>query len=122
MPMVQLMVQAESYAKDLFALLSREGCDVIRSAAPDFTHDGAIVADRLALDRHPVLLEHPERVVLIAPNDAKFLSLLWQHNIRSVVFETDSPSTVLLAILGNEIANGASRIKPRNNVVVFGSH
>jgi hypothetical protein len=122
MPMIQLLVHTESYAKDLCALLSREGCDVVRCAAPDFTHDGAIVADRRALDRHPALLEHPERVVLIAPNDSKFLSLLWQHNMRSVVFDTDPPGTVLLAILANEIGQGgAGGIKPKNNLVVLGS-
>jgi hypothetical protein len=122
MSMVQLLVQTESYAKDLSALLSREGFDVIRTAAPDFNNDGAIVADRPAIDRHPALLEHPERVVLIAPNDSKFLALLWRHNVRSVVFETDPLSTVCLAILGTEIGHrGASALRPRNNLIVLGS-
>ena len=123
MSMVQLLVQTESYAKDLSALLIGEGCDVVRCTAPDFSREGVIVADRRALDRYPALLDHPEQVVLIAPNDPNFLSVLWQHNMRSVVFETDPPGTVILAILGNEIGHGGmSNIKPtRSNLVVLGS-
>ena len=123
MPMVQLLVQTESYAKTLSALLSREGFEVVRSVAPDFSRAGAIVADRPALDRNPSLLEHPDRVVLIAPNDPKFLALLWRHNVRSVVFDTDPPSTVCLAILGTELGHrAADTLRPRNNLIVLGSH
>lgn len=121
MSLVQLLVQSESYAKDLSALLSREGCDVLRVTAPDFTRDGVIVADRRALERYPALLDYPEHVVLIAPNDPNLLSVLWQHNMRSVVFETDPPGTVLLAILSNTIGNGGlGSVKPASNLVVLG--
>jgi hypothetical protein len=124
MSMVQLLVHTESYAMDLSALLSREGCDVVRVSAPDFSREGVIVADRRALERYPTLLDHPEQVVLIAPSDSNFLSVLWQHNMRSVVFETDPPGTVLLAILGNEIGHaGIRNLKPvKSNLVVLGSH
>jgi hypothetical protein len=123
MPMVQLLVQSETYARDLAALLSCEGCEVVRGAAPDFTRRGAIVADRGALELHPALLDHPERIVLIAPNDPNFLSLLWQHNVRSVVFEKDPPSTVLLAIIANDIGHGnISGIRPmKSNLFLLGS-
>lgn len=103
---IQLLVQAEDYARELALLLHREGCDAVRSSAPDFTLEGAIVADRRALERHPVLLEHPERVILIAPNDPNFLSLLWKHRMRSVVFEKDPPGTVVLAVLATGIGDG----------------
>ena len=123
MSMVQLLVQKESYAKDLSALLSREGRDVLRVAVPDFSRDGVIVADRRALERYPALLDHPEQVILIAPNDSNFLSVLWQHNMRSVVFETDPPGTALLAILSNEIGHREVSVKPaKSNLVVLGSH
>ena len=122
MSMVQLLVQTESYARDLTALLNREGCNVVRSTVPDFTRPGAIVADRRALERYPVLLDHPDRVVLIAPNDPGFLSLLWQHDMRSVVFDTDPPGTVMLAILGMEIGHDGASIKPtKSNLIVLGS-
>jgi hypothetical protein len=123
MPTVQLLIQSETYAKDLAALLSGEGCDVLRGTTPDFARQGAIVADRRALDRYPALLDHPERVVVIAPNDASFLSMLWQHNVRSVVFEKDPSVNVLLAVLANEIGHGTmSGIKPvKSNLVVLGS-
>lgn len=122
MYMVQLCVQTESYARDLTALLNREGCNVVRLNVPDFSRPGAIVADRRALERHPALFDHPDRVVLIAPNDPNFLSLLWQHDMRSVVFDTDPPGTVMLAILGMEIGHDEMSIKPpKSNLVVLGS-
>jgi hypothetical protein len=100
MPLVQLLVARDAYARDLSALLAREGgFDVIRAKAPDFTRDGQIVADCAALKYYPALLDFPERLVLIAPNDAETLAQLWEHNVRSVVFESDSPATAVLAIL-----------------------
>jgi hypothetical protein len=121
--MVQLLVQSEKFARDLTALLKREGCDVARPGAPDFAGPGVIVADRRALDRYPDLLDNPERVVLIAPNDPNLLSVLWQHNMRSVVFESDPPSTVILAILGTEIGHAGGSLKSsKSNLVVLGSH
>ncbi|MBS1877530.1 MAG: hypothetical protein JSU00_30235 [Acidobacteria bacterium] len=122
MSLVQLLLQTESYARDLTALLNREGCNVVRATAPDYSRPGPIVADRRALERFPELLEHPDRVVLIAPNDPNYLSLLWRHNVRSVVFDTDSPSTVMLAILGMAIGQGVPAMRPhKSNLVVLSS-
>lgn len=105
---VQLLLQKENYARDLAALLSREGFEVVTGSKPNLDGRGTIVADRAALDRYPALFHQPERVVLIAPNDPGFLSVVWQHKMRSVVFETDPPGTVMLAILGMAIAAGGS--------------
>jgi hypothetical protein len=88
------MLEKENKAAELAALLEREGFHVTRSKEPDFGQSGSIVADRLALERWPSLLNFPDRVVMIAPNDQDFLSMLWQHNMRSVVFESDAPGTV----------------------------
>lgn len=117
---VQLLLQRENYARDLAALLSREGFHVVPGPKPNLDGDGTIVADRAALERYPTLFHEPERVVLIAPNDPGFLSLVWQHKMRSVVFETDPPGTVMLAILGMAIdAGGSDTIKPsRSHLVV----
>ena len=106
MSTVQVLVQREAYAGSLSSLLAREGVyEVARVQAPDFDRDGVIVADRQALERYPALLQHAERLVLIAPNDPNLLAILWEHNIRSVVFESDPPSTAVLAILGSDIEN-----------------
>lgn len=122
MSMVQLLLQTESYARDLTVLLNREGCYVVRATVPDFSRPGPIVADKRALERYPALLDHPDRVVLIAPNDPAYLSLLWRHNMRSVVFDTDPPSTVTLAVLATEIGRGGPGLRPhKSNLIVLGS-
>jgi hypothetical protein len=43
--------------------------------------------------------DFPDRVVLVTHNDPEILSHAWDLGIRSVVYNTDSPSTVLLAIM-----------------------
>jgi hypothetical protein len=122
MSLVQLLVEKDTKAAALSALLDREGFSVVRPAQPDFALAGAIVADRQALERSPALLDYPERVVLIAPNrDPRFLSMLWQHEMKSVVFEADPPGTVLLAVLGLSIGSGSGTAPARPNLVVLGS-
>ena len=104
MSVVQLLVGRDVYARDLSALLAREGgFEVVRAKEPDFSVDGEIVADCEALQRYPALLEYPERLVLITPNDEKTLAILWEHNVRSVIFDTDSPATAVLAIMSLEM-------------------
>jgi hypothetical protein len=118
MSTVQLLVQKEAYAGALSSLLAREGVyQVARVSAPDFERDGVIVADRQALERYPVLLQHSERLVLIAPNDPNLLALLWEHNVRSVVFESDPPSTAVLAILGANLG----KARPLGRIIAIDS-
>ncbi len=121
MSLVQLLVEKDGKAAALKALLDREGFDVVRTSVPDFERKGAIVADRRALEEFPALLNYPDRVIPIASNDSKFLAMLWQHRIRSVVFDTDPPGTVLLAILGNEIGNGVNLRPERPKLIILGS-
>lgn len=104
MPVVQLLVDRDAYARDLLALLAHEGgFEVVRAKEPDFTVDGEIVADYQALQQYPMLLDHAERLVLITPNDSNTLATLWEHNVRTVIFETDSPATAVLAIISAEM-------------------
>jgi hypothetical protein len=118
MSLVQLLVETETTAAALAGLLDREGFSVSRSAEPEWNKPGTVVADRRALERHPDLLDHAERVVLIAPNDPKFLASLWRHNIRTVVFDTDPLDTILLAIIGSEIGGGAIQSARRKSTLV----
>lgn len=113
MSLVQLLLHKDAYARDLSVLLEREGCfEVIRADAPDFGRGGVIVADHMAVSEHPALLDHPERLIMITPNDQQLLETVWRHNIRAVVFDTDSPSTALLAILGSGIGRGGRSLLP----------
>lgn len=120
---VQLIVQKDNFARDLAALLSREGdYQVVRTDKPDWAQDGAIVADHVALQQYPALLHHPDRLVLIIPNDRNLLALLWEHNVRWVVFDTDPPSTAVLAILGSGLGQRQYEPpKPKPRLVVLNS-
>ncbi len=109
MSTVQILLQNEAYARALSTLLARESIyEVSRVAEPDFDQDGVIVADRKALERYPALIQQSERLVLIAPNDPKLMAEVWEHNVRSVVFESDPPGTAVLAILGLELGKAAA--------------
>lgn len=122
MSLVQLLVEKDNIAEALAAMLDREGFAVSRATEPLWYEAGTIVADRRALERHPRLLNNPDRVVLIAPNDPKFLAAVWHHDLRSVVFETDPIGTVLLAILGTKIGSGAvDGARRKSNLVVINS-
>jgi len=112
MSTVQILLQNEAYADSLGALLAREGVyRVSRVPQPDLDGDDVIVADRKALESYPALIQHAQRLVLIAPNDPKLMAELWEHNVRSVVFESDPPSTAVLAILGIDLGKAASGIR-----------
>ncbi len=125
MSSVQMLVQRDAYAGALSSLLEREGAyEVSRVSEPDLERDGVIVADRQALQQFPGLLQESERLVLIAPNDPALLSSLYEHNVRCVVFETDPPSTAVLAILGAGLRKAISAPvdeKPRARIVVINS-
>jgi len=109
MPTVQILLQNETYARALGTLLAREGVyEVWRVLEPDFDREGVIVADRKALERYPALIQQPERLVLIAPNDPELMRELWEHEVRNLVFESDPPSTAVLAILGLELGKAAA--------------
>jgi hypothetical protein len=113
MPIVQILLQNDTYARALGTLLAREGVyEVWRVTEPDLDRDGVIVADRKALERYPALIQQPQRLVLIAPNDPELMRELWEHDIRSLVFESDPPSTAVLAILGLEL--GKARAAGQN--------
>lgn len=105
MPIVQVLLPDNRYSQLLKALLASEGGYKIEHlAAPDFTRfDDIIVADRPAVERFPRLLDNPGQLVLITANDPHFLATLWEHGVRSVVFDTDPPSTTLLAILALDL-------------------
>jgi hypothetical protein len=104
MEMVQLTIGDSPYASALREQLERSGATPVRCVAvPDPAHGGVIVVDSAGLDRLPVPLAHPERVVLITRNDSEHLSRAWEAGIRSVVFDEDPLGTAVLAIMAAEL-------------------
>jgi hypothetical protein len=112
METVQLTLNDGPYASALRDLLERHGSRDVRSVEnPDPRQEGVIVVDSEGLDRLPLPLPNPERVVLITRNDPQHLAQAWNAGIRSVVFHEDPLSTAVLAILAAELR--VSRSEPR---------
>jgi hypothetical protein len=104
MEMVQLTIGDAPYASALRKMLEGSGAMPVRCVeVPDPEREGVIVVDCAGLDRLPVPLANPERVVLITRNDSEHLSRAWNAGIRSVVFDEDPLSTAVLAILAAEL-------------------
>lgn len=104
METVQLTISDTPYASALRDMLRRNGaCEVRCVETPDPRQEGVIVIDSDALDRLPLPLLRPERVVLITRNDPQHLAQAWNAGIRSVVFNEDPLSTAVLAIMAAEL-------------------
>ncbi len=122
MSTVQLLIDNASYAAAVERLLTSEaGYQVCRSVEPDYDCAGVLVADSSALSRFPSLLLYPERLVAITRNDPEALSELLERNVRAVVFDSDPPSTAVLAIISAGLSQAArvrgNGLKPRMAVV-----
>ena len=97
---VQLAVGKAPYGATLFDLLTHtESCSVTPVDKPDPTAPGVMVVNEQTLDSLPKPIERPERVVLITPNEARRLERAWQAGIRCVLFDSDPPRTMALAVL-----------------------
>jgi hypothetical protein len=100
MQVIQLAVSNTSQANAIQNALEHNGdWDIARVAQPDPRIGGIIIADDRALDRTLPTLVSPERVVLITRNRPESLTRAWEAGIISVVFESDSVETILLAVL-----------------------
>ena len=97
---VQLAVGDAPYGGPLSDLLRHtESCSVTAVDKPDPRTPGVMVVNEKTLDSLPNPIERPERVVLITPNEARRLERAWQAGIRSVVFDSDPPRTMALAVM-----------------------
>ena len=100
MQTVQLAIADGMYAAALRAALSRSCAWRVESVGqPDFSHRCVTVLDPSALERLPLPLTNPERIVLITHRDDQLMAEAWEAGIVSVVTEQDPISTVLLAIM-----------------------
>jgi hypothetical protein len=100
MQTVQLAITDGAYAAAVRDALSHSCAWPVESVdRPDPGRHGVLVLDQPALERLPLPLSNPERIVLIVHKDPQFLAQAWEAGIVSVVSEEDPMSTVLLAIM-----------------------
>lgn len=100
MQTVQLSIADAVYAAAVREALSRSGPWHMESVdRPDLTKRCVLVMDESSLQRLPLPLPNPERVVLITRKDPQLLAQAWDAGIVSVVSEDDPLTTVLLAIM-----------------------
>jgi hypothetical protein len=122
---VQLSLTDTAFAAVLREALSRSGpWRVAIVDRPDFTVPCVVVIDETSFARLPLPLFHPERVVLITPQDPQLLAQAWDAKLVSVVSNEDPIPTVLLAIMAAALrlpvshpASISSVISPKTVVV-----
>ena len=98
---VQLAVGNAPYSAVLSEILAHtETCRVTAVDHPDQDQPGVLVLTEQTLDCLPLPLDRPERVVLITSKEPMRLARAWKAGIRCVVFDSDPPRTMALAIMG----------------------
>jgi hypothetical protein len=118
MQTIQLVLSDASYAKRLKQLLADNGnWPVSIKDIPSFNKCGVVVLDDKILASLGAAPDYPDRVVLVTPNDPDILSHAWDLGIRSVVFNTDSSSTTLLAIMSAYLRLPKSPQVPHRRVI-----
>lgn len=121
---VQLALADPVHAAAVREALTKSGpWHVVSVQHPDPRQQGVLVLDEDALNRMPMPLPNPERVVLVTRMDPQHLSMAWDAGIVSVVSVNDPPNTVLLAIMAASlrvpkaqaaIVGGIPHVAPQN--------
>lgn len=107
---IQLALSDAAKAEALCSVLNRSaGAPAVCVEQPDPASACAVVVDLAHLGRLPLPLSHPERVILVAPNDEQNLQNAWDLGVSSVVGELDPLNTVVLAILAVCLRCGAAK-------------
>jgi hypothetical protein len=113
MSTVQLAIRNQRYAAAVADLLQRDGShQVVLADAPDLKVDGIIVVDGSKEDNLQLFEAQPERFVVITRKDAGLLARVWDAGVRHVVFEEDSPSLAMLAVIAAELRGCGTAQKP----------
>lgn len=108
---VQLLLSDTAFAAALRETLSRSGpWHVDTVDRPDFTLPSVVVVDETSFPQLPLPLPHPERVVLISPQDAHLLARAWDARLVSVVSNEDTLATIMLAIMAAALRLPVSRV------------
>jgi hypothetical protein len=97
---VQLALSDKDFAEALRSSLTRMGdWEVASVDQPAIEGHGVIVTDSRWLGDPRTRLAGPDRFVLVLHNDPEQIDRAWQAGVRSVVFDSDPVSTVVLAIM-----------------------
>lgn len=100
MQTIQLAIMDAAYEMALRDALVRSGPWHVECVETPRPGDRCVlVLDEACLNRVPLPLPYPERVVLLTRKDPANLSHAWEAGIVSLVSPADPPSTVLLAIM-----------------------
>jgi hypothetical protein len=100
MQTVQLAITDGAYAAAVRDALAHTCAWHVESVdRPDPTRHCVLVLDQPSLERLPLPLANPERIVLVVRKDPQLLAQAWEAGIISVVSEEDPINTVLLAIM-----------------------
>jgi len=113
MSTVQLAIRNQRYAAALADLLQRDGAhNVVLSDTPDLKAGGIIVVDGNDAENLLNFEAQPERFVVVTKKDAGLLARVWDAGVRHVVFEEDSPSLAMLAVIAAELRAGSGNQGP----------
>lgn len=96
---IQIALSDARLAQKLRELLLHTGAlriDLVEAA--DQLDDGVIVTDAERLPR-PSAIRKPERYVAIAPRREQALECAWNAGVKSVVYDTEPISTIVLAVM-----------------------
>jgi hypothetical protein len=100
MQTVQVSIADGNYATAVGEALSRKCAWHVKAVErPDLSAKDVIVLDQAALERLPLPLDRPERIVLVTHKNPELLAEAWEAGIVSVVSDEDPIDTVLLAIM-----------------------
>ena len=109
MSTVQLAIRNQRYAAALADLLQRDGTHkVVLADKPDLKVGGIIVLDGNVAENLVNFEAQPERFVVVTKKDAGLLARVWDAGVRHVVFEEDSPSLAMLAVIAAELRAGSA--------------
>jgi hypothetical protein len=100
MQTIQLVLTDNAFANRVKQLLAENGnWPVAIQEVPSFDRGGVVVLDDTVLAGLAAPPDFPDRVVLVTRNVPELLAHAWELGIRSVVYDTDAPSTVILAVM-----------------------
>ncbi len=103
---IQVALKDREEAERLRALLLRTcSLRVDLVALPDLLDDGVVVMHSDWLADGAYLLPHPEKVIVVSPRDGRSIEAAWNAGIRTVVYESDPISTLVLAVMAAQLAN-----------------
>lgn len=96
---IQIALRNVRLAERLRELLLHTGAlriDLVEAADP--CDDGVIVTDAERLPK-PSVIRKPERYVAVAPRREQALECAWNAGVKSVVYDTEPISTIVLAVM-----------------------